>query len=84
MWLAKTQDRSLGAPLVEAARTARAGQPAILKAIDELKQKPAGLAQVATALLDSPDTNVRYAALGTMMQTDIHALALETRTPDEF
>lgn len=24
-----------------------------------------------------------YAALGTMMQTDIHALALETRTPDE-
>jgi len=66
VWLAKTQDRSLGAPLVEAARTARAGQPAILKAIDELKQKPAGLAQVATALLDSPDTNVRYAALGTM------------------
>lgn len=24
-----------------------------------------------------------YAALGAMMQTDIHALALETRTPDE-
>ena len=24
-----------------------------------------------------------YAVLGTMMQTDIHALALETRTPDE-
>ena len=24
-----------------------------------------------------------YAALGTMMQTDIHALALETRAPDE-
>jgi len=24
-----------------------------------------------------------YAALSTMMQTDIHALALETRTPDE-
>ena len=24
-----------------------------------------------------------YAALGTMMQTDIHALALETRTPGE-
>ncbi len=25
-----------------------------------------------------------YAALGTMMQTDIHALALETRAPDEL
>ncbi|HEX7916332.1 BolA family protein, partial [Rudaea sp.] len=25
-----------------------------------------------------------YAALGTMMQTDIHALALETRAPDEI
>lgn len=24
-----------------------------------------------------------YAVLGTMMQTDIHALVLETRTPDE-
>jgi len=24
-----------------------------------------------------------YAALGAIMQTDIHALALETRTPDE-
>ena len=24
-----------------------------------------------------------YAAIGTMMQTDIHALALETRAPDE-
>ena len=24
-----------------------------------------------------------YAALGAMMQTDIHALTLETRTPDE-
>jgi len=24
-----------------------------------------------------------YETLGTMMQTDIHALALETRTPDE-
>ena len=24
-----------------------------------------------------------YAALGTMMQTDIHALAIEARTPDE-
>ena len=24
-----------------------------------------------------------YAALGAMMQTDIHALALETRSPDE-
>lgn len=25
-----------------------------------------------------------YAALGTMMRTDIHALALETRAPDEL
>jgi len=66
-WLAKkTQDPAVGAALVEAARTARAGQPAILKAIGELKHRPAGLARVATALLDSPDKDTRYAALGTM------------------
>src|SRR5205807_8528649 len=48
--LADTQDPSLGSALLDAARNAKAGQAAILKAIDELKRKPPGLAQVVTAL----------------------------------
>jgi HEAT repeat protein len=62
----KTQDPALGPPLLEAARTARAGQPEILHAIAQLKAKPPGLAQVAVQLCDSPDRDVRYAALGAM------------------
>jgi HEAT repeat protein len=64
--LAKSKDPSLAAPLMDAARTAKAGQDVIVKTIRALKPQPPGLALLAVQLLDSPDPKVRYAALGAM------------------
>ncbi len=66
--LAKTQDKSLAAPLMDAARNAKAGQVVLLNAIVELKPRPDGLTDLAVALLGSPDAQVRYAALGAMRE----------------
>jgi HEAT repeat protein len=64
--LAKTRDRSLVAPLMDAARTARAGKPILLETLRAFQPPPAGYTQFVLNFLDSPDPKVRYAALGSL------------------
>ena len=61
--LAKTQDRSLVAPLMEATRNAKAGQVILLKTIALFDSKPDGYTAFVLEFLDSADLKVRYAAL---------------------
>ena len=60
----KTGDRSLVAPLEEAARRARASQVLVLRAIGKFEPKWDGYATFALEFLASPDPAVRREALG--------------------
>src|SRR6185503_4901891 len=62
------QDPSVGPALMDAAQTARAGQVALLAALEQIKPRPAGFTELTVTLLDSPDPKVRYAALGAMRE----------------
>ena len=64
--LAKTQDRSLLPPLMEAARAAKAGQVVLLKTLALFEPKPEGYTAFVLGFLDSADLKVRYAALGSL------------------
>lgn len=64
--IAATQDRSLIAPLMDAARNARAGQAVLLETIALFQPRPDGYTAFVLGFLDSPDPKVRYAALGSL------------------
>lgn len=61
--LARTQDRSLIAPLMEAMRSSRNIQSALLKALALFQPKPDGWTDIVVGYLDSPDPRVRHTAL---------------------
>jgi HEAT repeat protein len=61
--LARTGDRSLIVPMLEATRNARFSQPALLKALGLFDPKPEGWTVLLVGYLDSPDPKVREAAL---------------------
>ena len=64
--IAKTQDRSLLAPLVDGARNVKAGQPILLDTLAMFEPRPEGYTAFVLEFLDSPDPKVRYAALGSL------------------
>ena len=64
--LAKSQDRSLVAPLMDAARNAKAGRVVLLKTIASFEPRPDGYTTFVLDFLDSADAKVRYAALGSL------------------
>ena len=88
--LAKTQDRTLVAPLMDAARHAQAGQVVLLETVALLEPRPEGYTAFVLEFLDSPDPRVRYAALGSLRtlgaDNDVGAwlprAAALTRDPD--
>ena len=64
--IAKTQDRALIAPLVDGARSVKAGQPILLRTLDTFEPKPEGYTAFVVSFLESTDPTVRYAALGSL------------------
>ncbi|MEP7067583.1 MAG: HEAT repeat domain-containing protein [Usitatibacter sp.] len=64
--IAKTQDRSLVAPLMEGARSVKAGQPILLETLRAFEPRPDGYTAFVLEFLDSPDPKVRHAALGSL------------------
>jgi HEAT repeat protein len=64
--LVKTQDRALIAPLMDATRNAKHGQPVLLRALATFKPEPDGYTAYVVGFLESPDPKVRYAALGSL------------------
>jgi HEAT repeat protein len=64
--IAKTQDRTLIAPLMDGALKVKAGQPILLRTIATFEPKPEGYTAFLVSFLDSTDPNVRHAALGSL------------------
>ncbi len=61
--LARTGDRALILPMVEATRNVRYAQAAMLEALGEFDPKPDGWTSLLVGYLDSPDPTVRRVAL---------------------
>lgn len=78
--LARTKDRALVAPLLDAARSARYSQPALLAALALFEPKPDDWTGVLLGFLDAPDPKARHAALA-LLGRQLRAADVERWSP---
>lgn len=64
--LAKTQDRTLIVPMMDATRKVNGGQAVLLQTLRTFAPPPEGYTEFLVVFLNHPDPRVRYAALGSL------------------